>query len=358
MSKIIPFDAAGSAVAPAYLKKRAEASKINDEIQVGASFNVISIKGKVFAIVKDGERKIITKPDDPDEVAQHIGIVVLRANTKSRTFYAKRFTEDDGEGKRPTCYSMDGVAPAADAEEPQAKKCQLCPHAAFGTREREDGTVSKGSACSQNIRMAVATPDNPKEPYLLRVPPASIKAFRELIRIAKSRDIPYNAIIVRLGFDKEAAAPKLTFKPVGFVPEEMYETVEEMYEDDVVAEITGKMAAVEHQADQSEVETEELDAAIAARKVTEKAKASTKAKAAPVDEDELEEAVKPAKPAKAAAKPAKAAVEDDEGEDAPPLPKAAKAASKPAKPVPAEEDDEDAGSLVDELKAMLGDTDD
>lgn len=363
MSKIIPFDAAGSAVAPAYLKKRADASKINDEIQVGASFNVISIKGKVFAIVKDGERKIITKPDDPDEVAQHIGVVILRANTKARTFYAKRFTEDDGEGKRPTCYSMDGVTPAADAEEPQAKKCQLCPHAAFGTREREDGTASKGSACSQNIRMAVATPDNPKEPFLLRVPPASIKAFRELIRIAKSRDIPYNALIVRLGFDKEAAAPKLTFKPVGFVPEEMYETVEEMYEDDIVAEITGKMTVAEHQADQSEVETEELDAAIAAREATAKAKASTKAKpkAATDDEDEPEEAVKPAKPAKAATKPAKAADDEDEGEDAPPPPKAAKAASKPAKaakPADDEDDDEDAGSLVDELKAMLGDTDD
>lgn len=368
MSKIIPFVAADNAVMPAYLKGRANAAKINDEIQVGASFPVISIKGKVFAIVKDGERKIITKPDDPDEVAQHIGVVILRANTKARTFYAKRFSEEDGDGKRPTCYSMDGVAPAADAEEPQAKKCQLCPHAAFGTRERDDGTTTKGSACSQNIRMAVATPDAPKDPYLVRVPPASIKAFRELIKVAKQRDIPYNALVVRLGFDKEAAAPKLTFKPIGFVPEELYSTVEEMYEDDVVVEITGKMAAVEQQADQSEVETEELDAAIAARKVTEKAKAKAKP-ATPVDEDELEEAV--AKPAKAKAKPAveddedeapppkaakkapKPAVEGDEGEDAPPPPKAAKKA-----PEPAAEADPDASSLVDELNAMLGGTDD
>ncbi|MFA5567478.1 MAG: hypothetical protein WC972_02420 [Trueperaceae bacterium] len=346
MSQIIPFNAAGNAVAPAYLKRFASAATINEEIQVGASFPVISIKGKAFAIVRDGERSFITKPDDPDEVAQSIGVVIVRANAKARTFYQKRFVDGDDDGKRPTCYSMDGVAPAPDAEQPQAKKCQLCPHSVFGTRERDDGTTSKGSACSQNVRMAVATPDNPKEVFLLRVPPASIKPFRELIKIAKQRDIPYNALVVRLGFDKEAAAPKLTFKPIGFVPEDLFATVNEMYDDDTVLDIVGRMGTAEH-APADEDET-----------VADKAKPAASAPAAEDEEDE--EAPPPPKAAKAKkAKPAPVVEDDedeDEDEDEAPTPEPKPTRAKKAKP--AAQPASTGGSLVDELNAMLGGLDD
>ena len=88
----------------------------------------------LIAISKDGVRKVLTKPDDPDEVAQNIGVVVIRANMKSKVFYLKKYNEGDSDGARPDCYSYDGEAPSANSPTPQAKKCAICPHNVWGSR--------------------------------------------------------------------------------------------------------------------------------------------------------------------------------------------------------------------------------
>ena len=67
MSNIIPLS--NGAKLPAYLANRANLVGINADVaRSGAAFPVLSIKGKVFTIVKDGERTVMTRPDDPDEV--------------------------------------------------------------------------------------------------------------------------------------------------------------------------------------------------------------------------------------------------------------------------------------------------
>lgn len=276
MTAIIPFS--GGTV-PAYLKKadKSKAAAINADVVTGAAFPHFSIKGKVFAIVRDGIRTVLKNPNDPDETAQSIVVSVLRANMKSRVFYAKRFVEGDSEGTRPTCYTYDGEAPAPDAAEPQAKKCQLCPHAVWGSRESEDGSASRGTACSSNARLAVATTDKLDEPYLLRVPPASLKNFKELVKVGLQRNIPYTAIVVKLSFDQDAASPKLTFKAQGLLSDEAYAVAEKMYKDDVVEAIVGARYTGEYSAapESDSVGGDVLDAALAARK-TDAAKAVVK----------------------------------------------------------------------------------
>ena len=93
MSSIIPFNA--GAGLPAYLRNKTADTSINKDVARGASFPTLSIKGKVFTLVKDNERKVLTRPDDPDEVLQSINLSVLRANTKSRVYYAKSYSEED-----------------------------------------------------------------------------------------------------------------------------------------------------------------------------------------------------------------------------------------------------------------------
>lgn len=330
MSSIIPF--AAGAVLPAYLQNRKALAEINRDITSGIGFPVLSIKGKVFTLVKGNEKKILTRPDDPDEVLQNITLAVVRANKNSRVFYAKAYVEGDSDGAKPTCYSGDSQTPAADAAEPQAKKCQICPHAVWGT-----GPNGVGTACSVNTRLAVVDPENVGEPWLLRVPAGSRANFADACKIADSRGLPYNAVVLKVGFDKEAPSPKLTFKPIGLAGDDAYAKITELYDSDNVKDIVGLAVrpALEAPVDAPEVDASELDAAIATKAAVTKA-------AAPAP--------------KATPKPAvKAKVEVEVEPEAAPAPAPVKAKAEPKAPVAAKTEVDD---LLGDLDSLLSSTDD
>lgn len=308
MSNIIPF--AAGAQLPAYLANRSALAHINADVASSSSgFPVLSIKGKVFTLNKDGQKKILTRPDDPDEVLQNINLTVVRANKNARVFYAKAYSEDDAEGAKPTCYSGDGVAPASDARDPQAKKCQLCPHAVWGSKAGETG---KGTACAVNTRLAVIDPDHPEEAWLLRVPAGSRANFADACKVADSRGLPYNAVVFKVGFDKEAPSPKLTFKAIGLASDAAYDKINKMYDSDEVKDIVGLLphsAPAEKPAPEPVVAADELDAALSAKRAVEKAKAAEPK--ASVELSDLDTALTETKP-KAKAKPKVEDVEDVE----------------------------------------------
>lgn len=332
--KLVPFESQSNL--PAYLTDATGLLDINKEVVRTAAFPVMSIKGMKFTLVQDGVKKVLTKPDDPEEVAQSIGVVFLRANMHAKTFYAKKYSEGDSDGARPDCYSYDGVAPSANAQAPQAKKCAVCPHNQWGARVSEDGEA-KGKACQDNARIAITTPDN-MNPTLLRVPPASLKGLKEMLKVVASRKVPYNAVVVKIGFDREAPSPKLTFKPVGLMDDGGYQTVKALYEDDIVRAIVGldDVAPEPVEPKAPVVEADELDAALAAREVTQKAKAK-----------------------------AKVEVDLSDDEDTTPAPKVEKKASKPkvdedttVAPTPKPEKKSSSSDLLDDLDTLLGNKDD
>lgn len=347
MSNIILFGA--DAKLPAYMANKTALSAINrDVVGQGASFPVLSIKGKVFTLVRDNEKKVLMRDDDPDEVLQNITLTVIRANTKSRVFYAKAYVEGESDGAKPTCFSNDGAVPDAMALDKQAAKCALCPHAIWGSK---DGT--KGTECSTNTRLAVADPAHVDDPFLLRVPGASRKGFAAAVKAAETRGIPYNALVLKVGFDKEAPSPKLTFKLTGLLDDATYARVSALYDDETVHEIVGMAkAAEETPAPLTPADMDELDAAIVAKAAVAKASKPAPVKAPPPvtappddddDDDEVEDAaVKPA-PVKAAAP--KAPVK------APPV----KAPSVKAAAPKAGGDMDD---LLGDLDALLGNMDD
>jgi len=356
MSNIIPFTA--GAKLPAYLQNRAALAVINSDVTNGSSYPTLSIKGKVFTLSKDNQKKILTKADDPDEVLQSINLVVIRANKNSRVFYAKAYNEDDSEGAKPTCQSSDGISPSAHVAAPQAAKCQLCPHAVWGSKA---GDTGKGTACSVNTRLAIADPDNVEEPWLLRVPAGSRSNFSDACKVADSRGLVYNCVVLKVGFDPTAPSPKLTFKPIGLVSDEAYEKVSKLYASDDVLEIVG-LTERRHVALPAptpvHVEADELDAAMATKAVVAKA-----AKVAPVSEDEIDDIMAGLPPVgkqtkvavdveDAPVKPKKVPVPVAEVEDAP-----VKAAAKPAKVA-----EVTAGNSMDDLLGslddLLGGTDD
>jgi len=347
MSAIVPFDF--SAPAP-----RRRESRLNLDVMTHSSgFPSISIKGKVFAIVKGDERTPLMREVDGDMIplpALQLG--VMRANTKSRIFYAKSYQEGDSDGAKPTCFSHDGQRPDAAADQPQAQNCQLCPHAQWGSKVSQDGQGGKGTACTVNTRLAVYDPkerlDDSKPEhtvYLLRVPAGSRANFSEAVKLADNAGKDYNEVVFKIGFDPEAPSPKLTFKPMGVISDELYETVNKRFDQQLVKDIVGhpSMPAAER-----------IERA--------PAPALPKAPAPALGMDDLEAAPAPA-PAPRAPKAAPApALTIDDIDDAPaapaPAPKARapKAAPAPA-PVSASTEDRKA-ELLGGLASMLGMTDD
>jgi hypothetical protein len=235
MNDIVPFS---SSKLPAFLKNASVSNANELTANVGSGgFPVMSIKGKVFSLVKNGERETLMNPNDPDEVATSINVVLLKANPNlSKVWYAKQFVE--GSDAKPDCFSNDGIAPDPVVEAPQAKKCSVCPKNEWGSKVTEDG--KKGKACADSRRLAIANPDAIDDPILLRAPAATLKPLAEYGAELAKKNVPYSAVITKIGFDREAASPKLTFKPIGFLTEEQYEQVQKIVKDDTVASILGK----------------------------------------------------------------------------------------------------------------------
>ena len=295
---IIPFDSGSNL--PAFLKK-VDIAALNSDLtaHAGGGFPVISIKGKVFAVVRDGDRQIQMNPKDPDSAATSLNVVLLKANKgTSKVFYIKGYDKDTSEGQKPDCYSNDGVEPAADAQNKQAKKCATCPHNQWGSRVSEKG-ATKGKACADAVRMAVAPAGQINDAMLLRVPPASIKALGEYGQMLAKRGVGYNMVVTKVGFDLEAESPKLTFAAIGLLDDDGFAEVQEIAASDAVSSILGSSMVVAPIAAQEPAEEEAP-------------KPVVKAKAKPVaEEPDAEEAPKPAVKAKAAAKPVSKPVDDD-----------------------------------------------
>lgn len=237
MQSLVPFEAQ----LPAHIASLGGDLVSGDDLTAGAGggFPVISIKGKVFHIVRGDTRELVER--EGGDPASSIEVVILRANPAlSKTYYAKAFQE--GSDEKPTCYSNNGVAPEADAAEPQSQKCATCPHNQWGSKITEQG--SKAKACADVRRLAVAPIGQLNDPMLLRVPAASLKTLADYGDMLKKRGVKYPAVSTKIGFDPAAAFPSLTFAPVSFITAEMARTVQETMNSDQVMKMLGLSAPV------------------------------------------------------------------------------------------------------------------
>ena len=279
MSNIIPFE---SSNLPAYLKGF-DVSTLNADLTAHASsggFPVISIKGKVFAVVRDGERKVLPNPKDPDSPATAIDVVLLKANKgTSKVFYAKGYTEG-GEAAKPDCFSNEGVKPDASVEKPQSKSCGTCPHNQWGSKIGDNG--GKGKACQDSVRLAVATANQLNEPYLLRVPPASIRSLGDYGDMLKKRGVGYNMVVTKIAFDMESPTPKLVFKPIGMLDDNGFKEVQEVVATETVKSILGGGFTPSEVAAEAPTDVEAVVA---------KAKAPAVSKSKVVTDDEIDAAI-------------------------------------------------------------------
>jgi hypothetical protein len=240
----------------------------------------MSIKGKNFTVVRDGERTVLTKEVDGEKIAvPSIEVVLVKANKgTSKVFYMKGYQEGS-EANKPDCFSNTGDRPDPSVAEPQAKSCALCPHNQWGSKIGDNG--GKGKACQDLIN----------DPYLLRVPPASIKSLGEYGKMLAKRGVGYNMVVTRIGFDMESPTPKLTFKPTGLLSDAGYTQVQEVMASDVVQAILGSEGIAAAAAEAAPAPADELpvvEVKTATTPVAEKPKAAAKPKAEPKPEPKPE----------------------------------------------------------------------
>lgn len=284
---------------PAELASVFDADTLADDLSAGAGgggFQVISLRGSKWRVKQGGDEYPILNADD--EPAPSIEVVMLKANKGvSKIWYAKKYSEGDAES--PDCFSINGETPDPASTNKQAATCAACPHNQWGSRITENG--KKAKACSDSRRVAVMLMNNvPLEvnddPMLLRVPAASLGDLATFGKKMQEKGYPYNAIITRIGFDVDAAYPKLTFKPVRPINAEEAQMVATQFHSDATHRILNEEIAAATTEDttpepantavSTEFEDEQPEPAPAPKKKASKKKASKKAaEAAPVVEE-------------------------------------------------------------------------
>lgn len=273
-----------------------------------SGFPVVSIKGKVFHIVRGDDRTLVCKPGEDDPASSLEAIIVGANPNRSRVYYKSGYEE--GSSAKPDCYSNNGKSPEADAVNPQAKSCATCVHSQFGSKVSESG--QKGFACANSQRLAIAPVGQINDPMLLRIPGASLKTFTEFVKEVARAGYDLDEIVTKIGFDYGVAHPALTFKATGVLPETMVAEARSQGATELVGQIIGTVAMPAREEDEEfspavaalpkrepkpEPKVEEVSAAAeeALEAVVEKAAAKPKAKvkveAAPVEEKKPAKAV-------------------------------------------------------------------
>lgn len=197
----------------------------------GEAFPRISIKGSRFRIVEDGTETVLD--------STKLAVVIVGANPKlSKTYYASQW-DKDAEPTAPDCYSLDGVKPHPEAEQPQSDMCAGCQWNAWGSKVTPTGQQVK--ACADKKRLAVVSADDPTGPtYLLEVTPAALKGLNAYQKELSTRGIPPEIVKTMVSFDTDASFPKLKFGFGGFIDEETQTALEDVFGSDQVKAITGE----------------------------------------------------------------------------------------------------------------------
>lgn len=209
------------------------------------SYATLSIKGKAFAIVKNGERSVLYAPGTRD-ILQRINVIVLRAGKHPAKRFYKGTFKDGEENDKPACFSFNGLTPDAASVEPQCKSCGACRNNAFGTARMANGTTGKGKACADYVRLAVcpADPSMHDEVYYLAVPAASIKGFNNYVTTLVRHKVPLHGVRTEISFDPMAATPKLIFTAISLVDsQEEFQQLSELRDNALVTNIVNGAAS-------------------------------------------------------------------------------------------------------------------
>lgn len=212
---------------------------------VGGTFAVLSMKGKVFGVKYGGDtEQLLVDYQGQKFAAPCIDVVLVKGNPNlSKTYYKNGYVE--GSNESPDCSSEDGHVP--NVATPVSARCDTCPMNAWGSRIN-NATGSKGKACSDTRKIAFLfyndlKGDKYKGPILARITATNLSDLAEYQKALERQGIPYQAVITRITFDTNEAYPKFKFQAVGMLDNNQAQDVLKWFNDPRTAEVLTAGAA-------------------------------------------------------------------------------------------------------------------
>lgn len=218
---------------PAHLQAR-RPNALTQAVSQGLSSGAppyLSIRANRFTLVDAaGNERMITTTlteetrNENQRVGEpYIDIIVVHANRAvSRVYYDKPFNPNAKEYSPPTCFSDNGIGASRAAQIPQSLSCSTCPKAVWGSSI--SNVSGKGiPACSQGKKLAFILASDPGMPFLLKVPPNSLKYLEAYTKILAAQQmgnqqVQISDVVTRLTFDPEVQGT-LNFSAVAIVDE-------------------------------------------------------------------------------------------------------------------------------------------
>ena len=227
MNNIVPINQAR--MPSTMIARRQAGGSVNKNFSGGIrdSFPLLSIKGKVFRIRKDGQETPLVDQATRQAIPFLDVILVNSSPVLSKAYYERGF--DDGEMAPPDCWSLDGIKPDPSVVNKQNPTCVNCPKNIFGSAVSQDGNKRGGKACADSKRVAVMMPSHLGQPepliFLLKVPATSLKNIKGYADLLDRQGWDTFSCITRLQFDYNQAYPKLVFNFVDSLNDQEYDEV-------------------------------------------------------------------------------------------------------------------------------------
>ncbi len=185
-----------------------------------------------FTLVDAAGEEIMVPTHDP-----HIGVyldacIIDVADVKSRIYYEGNYDKKQ-EGKRPVCYSDNGIGPSIGSSIPQAPTCAACPRAEW-TKINANG--NKVPWCTEKYKIALLVPGF-QTVFLLAVPPASHGPLREYTALCKGNGALVANLVTRMWFVSQGV---LGFRPVNYIDEAVAKLRQEAYVAKLTDTIVGR----------------------------------------------------------------------------------------------------------------------
>ncbi|HEX8838191.1 MAG TPA: hypothetical protein VF748_14715 [Candidatus Acidoferrum sp.] len=185
----------------------------------------ISLKGNRFTLVDAAGRTAPVDTFDP-KTGPYLDCVICDVNEKVSRIYYEGSYDPDNPGP-PDCFSDNGVAPSANAQSPQAVRCDICPQAEWGSAT--SNLTGKGiPACRSYKKLAVLIEAFPSMVFMLAIPPASLNALGDYAKVCSGYKVQVTDVLTRISFMPDKMGI-LVFDPKDHASEEMKERVNKVW---------------------------------------------------------------------------------------------------------------------------------
>jgi len=197
--------------------------------------NRIGLKGNRFRLIVNGKEEGVFEEN-------YLDLIVLgAAPAVSRMYYEGTYKQ--GDSAAPSCYSADGITPAADVKNKQSDKCMTCPQNVKGSKIA-DGNMYKACGYFRRLVVMLAGDIDDKRVFKLEVRAQGLfgesstdgkkQNLNDYIKMVSNRGIDVAMLATRISFDLNSSTPKLMFEPNRYITQEELDVVRELVASDEV----------------------------------------------------------------------------------------------------------------------------